>query len=139
MESYGSPRAYRSTPRLDAGVPKQLSASSGLTEQAFVKLRRSEPDHLPACPDDAPTIQEATAGMWTPKMQKESEFQQRKLLLAAIETIQQGSASAEDAAALADVVAEFNVAEQKRKRRRVLDEARRARAFKKREAAPSNR
>ena len=58
----------------------------------------------------------------------------KKLLSAAIETVQQGLASAEETAWM-KVLAEFEQAQQKRKRRRVLDEDRRATAFKQREAA----
>ena len=107
---------------------RPLLSSAGLSLTTSRRARTMLPQsrkQLPAC--------------GPPRCKRKAKFNRKKLLLAAIETIQQGSASAEDAAALADVVAEFNVAEQKRKRRRVLDEARRARAFQKREAAPSNR
>ena len=100
-------------------MPKQPT-NALLTENAFIELRRAQPDHLPSA-TIGPTIEAATVDLWTPAMQKGSEFQKSKAVLAATETVKQGGASPEDAAAPAETINEFEKNESKLKRRRLLD------------------
>ena len=69
-------------------------------------------------------------------MEKEATFKHNKVILAAIETVLEGSASLEETEHLAGVVVDFHQLETKRNRDRACEIRRRSQAFKDMNAVP---